>query len=134
MTDNAVDMKKVKLEEKMMVLHKGPCSSPRKEKGDQECTCPKACPLHGRCCDCIAHHKLERRDEKDPICGEYKWMPHCLAFFDQRNGIGCDANPLAGSKVFEPKEIDWDNIDIETYDFSIYAIDPEKMKRMRKKM
>lgn len=127
-------MKQAKRDEKLAILHKGPCSSPRYAKGDTECTCPKKCPLHGRCCDCIAHHKQERRDEKDPVFGEKGWMPHCLAFFDQRNGIGCEANPLAGSRVFDPSEIDWDHIDIDTYDFSIYAIDPVKMKRMRKKM
>ena len=22
-----------------------------------ECTCPKDCPNHGKCCDCVMHHK-----------------------------------------------------------------------------
>ena len=31
-----------------------------------ECTCPKECPRHGKCCACVAHHR------------EHGKLPHCL--------------------------------------------------------
>jgi hypothetical protein len=91
-----------KLEQKLSVMHKGPCSSPRRAPGDTACTCPRDCPLHGRCCDCIAHHKQERLEARDAgtaRAGDFKWMPHCLAWFDERNGVACAADAAAGSRV-----------------------------------
>lgn len=79
---------KIKYEMKMRVLHKGACSSPRLNPGDTECTCPRDCPLHGRCCDCIAHHKEERLENTNPVAGDINWMPYCLACFDQNHHIG----------------------------------------------
>ena len=87
---------KEKYDMKMNIIHKGPCSSPRNVPGDTACTCPRFCPLHGRCCDCIAHHKEERLEEAEPVKGSTNWLPHCLAFFDEHHGIGCEANPQAG--------------------------------------
>lgn len=89
MTQDQIDQ--IKLQQKLSVMHKGACSSPRNEKGDTACTCPRECPLHGRCCDCIAHHKeerLEMAEEGHAAAGDIMWMPHCLATFDERNGIG----------------------------------------------
>jgi hypothetical protein len=97
--DNLTGIDKIKYEMKLQVLHNGPCSSPRNQSGDTACTCPRACPLHGRCCDCIAHHKAERLEEPNPKTGDCSWMPHCLVWFDQRNGVGCTADPEAGSKL-----------------------------------
>lgn len=31
-----------------------------------ECTCPKECPRHGKCCTCVAHHRKHGK------------LPHCL--------------------------------------------------------
>lgn len=31
-----------------------------------ECTCPKECPRHGKCCACVAHHRAMGK------------LPHCL--------------------------------------------------------
>lgn len=67
--------------------HEGPCSSPRNQPGDTACTCPAPCPLHGRCCDCIAHHKEKRLNTPDPVAGDYSWLPHCLREFDKLNGL-----------------------------------------------
>lgn len=86
--DSLTGIDKIKYEMKMRVLHTGPCSSPRLKPEDTACTCPRDCPLHGRCCDCIAHHKEERLEEGDPKPGDISWMPHCLAYFDQQHGIG----------------------------------------------
>jgi hypothetical protein len=96
------EFEKIHLQMKLSVMHTGPCSSPRKAVGDTDCTCPRECPLHGRCCDCIAHHKQERLElaGKENIKNNSKWMPHCLAWFDERNGIGCKADPQAGTKLF----------------------------------
>lgn len=30
-----------------------------------ECPCPKECPRHGKCCECVAHH---RQHGKLPNC------------------------------------------------------------------
>lgn len=95
--DHLTGIDREKYEMKLRVMHKGPCSSPRAKAGDLDCTCPRECPLHGRCCDCIAHHKEERLEAVNPKTGETGWMPHCLAFFDQRHGLGCPADPNAGS-------------------------------------
>lgn len=100
--DHLTGIDKIKYDMKMSVLHTGPCSSPRNRAGDTACTCPMLCPLHGRCCDCIAHHKEERLEEVDPVTGDIHWMPHCLAYFDVRNGIGCEADPTAGSVPVGP--------------------------------
>lgn len=97
----------LKLQQKLSVLHKGPCSSPRKEKGDDGCTCPRDCPLHGRCCDCIAHHKNERLEGAAQGWAAFdpKWMPHCIAWFDERHGILCEADPDAGNHPLTQAEI-----------------------------
>ena len=126
--DNLTGVDKEKYDQKMSVMHKGACTSPRNTPGDTWCTCPVECPLHGRCCDCIAHHKEERLAEKNPVKGDTAWMPHCLDYFDERNGIGCPANPKAGSKFFDPSKIDWSTFDPTTFDFSEYTghIDPSK--------
>ncbi len=31
-----------------------------------DCTCPKQCSRHGRCCACVAHHRKHGK------------LPHCL--------------------------------------------------------
>ena len=80
-------VKEKKRETKPRVLHEGPCSSPRNQAGDTACTCPRPCPLHGRCCDCVAHHKEGRLERPNPVAGDYRWIPHCLAHFDELNGI-----------------------------------------------
>lgn len=98
--DHLTGIHKIKYEMKLRVLHTGPCSSPRNRPGDTACTCPLECPLHRRCCDCIAHHKEERLEEENPVTGSIHWMPHCLAHFDERHGLGCEADPEAGSKPF----------------------------------
>lgn len=87
--DNLTGMAKVKYDMKMRVFHKGPCSSPRLKPEDTACTCPIPCPLHGRCCDCIAHHKEERLEETEPVAGDIRWLPHCMANFDAQHNIGC---------------------------------------------
>ncbi len=65
-------------EQKLSVLHKGACSSPR--TGD--CPCPRECILHGRCCDCVRHHIEERRLMSENLDGYdtvgTKWLPECL--------------------------------------------------------
>lgn len=106
------EMDKIKLQQKREILHKGPCSSPRNVPGDAgclRCTCPKDCPLHGRCCDCIAHHKLERLEmaERGMAMFDPKWMPHCIAWFDERNGVNCEADPEAGSRVMTQEDFQW---------------------------
>lgn len=80
-------MKKKRQEMKLRALHEGPCSSPRNQPGDTGCTCQAPCPLHGRCCDCIAHHKERRLNSPNPVAGDYRWLPHCLTDFDELNGI-----------------------------------------------
>lgn len=88
---------------KLKVLHEGPCSSPRNNPGDTECTCPRECPLHGRCCDCIKHHKEERLGsvaKSQQVKHDYNWIPHCLRFFDARHGIGMEKDPDAGKILF----------------------------------
>ena len=93
--DNLTGIDKIKYDMKMRVMHAGPCSSPRNQAGDMACTCPLACPLHGRCCDCIAHHKEERMEDTTPRAGDLGWVPYCLANFDKENGIVCEAAPQA---------------------------------------
>ncbi len=36
------------------------------EKHYFECTCPKECQRHGKCCACVAHHRSLGK------------LPHCL--------------------------------------------------------
>lgn len=36
-----------------------------------ECPCPKECPRHGKCCECVAHHR------------EYGKLPNCLRNMEQ---------------------------------------------------
>ena len=62
-------------QEKLDIMHEGPCSSPRKLANT--CPCPDECPLHGRCCDCIRHH-LQHQKGKETIDSTYKWIPYCL--------------------------------------------------------
>lgn len=38
------------------------------------CTCPKDCPRHGKCCLCVAHHR------------EHGKLPHCLRSIEQKEG------------------------------------------------
>ena len=64
--------------EKLRVLHKGRCArSQDMADGDDMCPCKMDCPLHGRCCDCIWHHKehLSQPDLQLYSCG---WAPNCV--------------------------------------------------------
>ena len=46
-----------------------------------DCTCPKECPRHGKCCACVAHHSKIGK------------LPHCLReqegylFYDKKSHI-----------------------------------------------
>ena len=46
-----------------------------------DCTCPKECPRHGKCCACVAHHRKIGK------------LPHCLReqegylFYDKKSHI-----------------------------------------------
>lgn len=62
-------------EHKLQQLHIGPCSSPNANN----CPCPHVCPLHGRCCDCIRHHREEGM-KKAP--DDFSWIPNCLKMRD----------------------------------------------------
>lgn len=117
-------------DKKIQIMHKGPCSSPRLGTGADACPCPQHCPLHGRCCDCIAHHKEERLEQKDGIKGACGWMPNCLKYFDERNGIGCKPNPKKGTVIFRPEEIDWENLDRENFDFSVFDTGDQDVSKM----
>lgn len=64
------DMKDPK---KLAWLHKGACSSPRANT----CPCPKKCPLHGRCCDCIRNH-MGAYEENGAKPGDTSWFPECF--------------------------------------------------------
>ena len=59
--------------EKMSVCHQGPCSSPYYTN----CPCPRECPLHGRCCDCVHHHIDERMMAGVPAENE-SWLVECM--------------------------------------------------------
>lgn len=65
-------------EMKLQLLHKGPCSSPKQDS----CPCPRNCPLHGRCCDCIRHHMEERKmhlqHPREGTLQDTQWLPECL--------------------------------------------------------
>lgn len=65
-----------KYHEKLLQLHKGACSSPRKM--EDTCPCTMDCPLHGRCCDCVAHHITEIQSKKNEEPKGYGWLPTCL--------------------------------------------------------
>jgi len=79
--DNMTDPKR------LAALHKGACTSPRAKT----CPCPKKCPLHGRCCDCIRSHLDAFREETalghDMGSG---WLPECfkLAAKGRFDGLG----------------------------------------------
>lgn len=79
--DNMKDPKR------LAALHKGACTSPRAET----CPCPKKCPLHGRCCDCIRSHMDACREElsKGRDMGN-AWFPECfkLATKGRFDGLG----------------------------------------------
>lgn len=64
-------------QEKLRVMHKGRCTSLRNTKDADQCPCKLDCPLHGRCCDCIWHHKehLSQPDLELYSCG---WAPNCV--------------------------------------------------------
>lgn len=77
--------------QKMEVLHNGPCSSPKGAEGGKDCPYP----LHGRCCDCIDHHKREALQavaEGKPEGADHA-QPNCIKFFKKLHGINCEANP-----------------------------------------
>lgn len=38
-----------------------------------ECPCPKDCPRHGKCCECVAHHRQHGK------------MPNCLRNLSEQN-------------------------------------------------
>ncbi len=38
-----------------------------------DCPCPKQCPRHGRCCQCVAHHRQHGK------------LPACLRNLDNNN-------------------------------------------------
>lgn len=64
-------------EKKLAQRHKGPCSSPMAV----ECPCPHVCPLHGRCCDCLLHHKAEGIGRAPE---DLSWIPNCLKLLNQK--------------------------------------------------
>ena len=52
------------------------------------CTCTYACPRHGHCCACIAHHNAKG---EVPGClftkeGEARWDRSLAAFLEDRQG------------------------------------------------
>ena len=100
------EVKKRSDEAKRAALHKGPCSCPMAKPEMDVCTCPRECILHGRCCDCIAHHMQERLDYvKNGVDVEhdYTWIPHCMQWFDAHHGIGMEKDPEAGMKLPGPR-------------------------------
>ena len=62
-----------KYNQKMEVFHKGVCSSPYYNN----CPCPRECPLHGRCCDCVHHHIDERMEAGIPA-ENTGWLVECM--------------------------------------------------------
>lgn len=89
--------------QKMEVLHNGPCSSPKGAEDGKDCPCPLLCPLHGRCCDCIEHHKREALQAvaEGKTDGADHAQPNCIKFFKELHGIGCEANPNAIRAFYE---------------------------------
>ena len=56
----------------LLLQYQGPC--PAVDTIEAHCTCPTtACPLHGRCCACVAWHRDHAR----------KPLPHCLRELDR---------------------------------------------------
>jgi hypothetical protein len=47
------------------------------------CPCPKNCPRHGQCSDCMAHHSAK---DKLPFCfrSRTRWERHCAALMGPR--------------------------------------------------
>lgn len=70
---NVFGIKLEKYNQKMSVRHDGVCSSPY-YKG---CPCPRECPLHGRCCDCVHHHIDERIEAGEPA-ENTDWLVECM--------------------------------------------------------
>ena len=67
------EMQLQKYNEKMEVHHEGMCTSPYYTN----CPCPRECPLHGRCCDCVHHHLDERIKAGSPAEDE-NWLVECM--------------------------------------------------------
>ncbi len=64
-------------ETKLRQRHSGPCSSPMAAA----CPCPNVCPLYGRCCDCLRHHKEEGVGRAPE---DLSWIPNCLKMLNQK--------------------------------------------------
>ena len=63
-------------EKKLQQRHTGPCSS----RAAAVCPCTNACPLHGRCCDCLRHHKEEGAGRAPD---DFSWIPNCLKMLNR---------------------------------------------------